>query len=368
MPRPSTRAVAALEAIEHLGTRELSAQELIEALVQRIVGVIEVDGFFAGATDPDTGFCLGAGMVFNYAHEVCNPFWEHEFLVPDFNKFSDLTPADPVADLRLATGGRLTRSARYRTLNAISGLAEELRGVFFAGGRPWGTLQLSRHDGGAPFSESERAFLRAVAPLAGAALRRALLEEPARTDPSRGPGVVILGEDGAVLSATGEADAWLAELSSGWDHAGYDILIHPELLLMSLSTLDDGPRRVRLRTRNGTWLVAHAAALSGSRQVALVIEPAKASEIAPIVVEAYGLTPREVEVTRLVARGLSTDEITATLHLSRHTVRDHLKAIFEKVGVSSRGELTSKLFAEHYHPALEGAIQESWERTAARAG
>jgi hypothetical protein len=33
-------------------------------------------------------------------------------------------------------------------------------------------------------------------------------------------------------------------------------------------------------------------------------------------------------------------------------VRDHLKAIFAKVGVGSRGELVAKLFAEHYAPAL----------------
>jgi hypothetical protein len=31
-------------------------------------------------------------------------------------------------------------------------------------------------------------------------------------------------------------------------------------------------------------------------------------------------------------------------------VRDYVKAIFEKVGVSSRGELVAKLFAEHYAP------------------
>jgi hypothetical protein len=31
-------------------------------------------------------------------------------------------------------------------------------------------------------------------------------------------------------------------------------------------------------------------------------------------------------------------------------VRDHIKAVFGKVGVTSRGELVAKLFAEHYEP------------------
>ena len=33
---------------------------------------------------------------------------------------------------------------------------------------------------------------------------------------------------------------------------------------------------------------------------------------------------------------------------SSHTVRDYIKAVFDQVGVSSRGELVAKLFADHY--------------------
>jgi DNA-binding CsgD family transcriptional regulator len=57
-------------------------------------------------------------------------------------------------------------------------------------------------------------------------------------------------------------------------------------------------------------------------------------------------------VTRLVARGLATDAIAARLYLSPWTVQDHLKAIFEKVGVSTRGELVARLFFDHYAPRL----------------
>ncbi len=59
---------------------------------------------------------------------------------------------------------------------------------------------------------------------------------------------------------------------------------------------------------------------------------------------------REQEITRLIAQGLGTAAIAARLYLSTHTVRDHVKAIFEKVGVSSRGELVATLFAEHFAP------------------
>ena len=86
-------------------------------------------------------------------------------------------------------------------------------------------------------------------------------------------------------------------------------------------------------------MLIHASRLHGSDATAVVIEPAKASEVAPLIVEAYGLTPREVDVTRALARGLTTIEIAARAALSRYTVQDHLKSVYEKAGVSSRGEL-----------------------------
>jgi hypothetical protein len=52
----------------------------------------------------------------------------------------------------------------------------------------------------------------------------------------------------------------------------------------------------------------------------------------------------------MIACGTTTAEIAARLCLSAHTVRDYGKTIFEKVGVSTRGELVAKLFAEHYAP------------------
>jgi DNA-binding NarL/FixJ family response regulator len=50
----------------------------------------------------------------------------------------------------------------------------------------------------------------------------------------------------------------------------------------------------------------------------------------------HGLTAREVEVLRLVARGRSNKEIAAELVISERTVARHVQNIFAKLRVSSR--------------------------------
>jgi DNA-binding NarL/FixJ family response regulator len=49
-----------------------------------------------------------------------------------------------------------------------------------------------------------------------------------------------------------------------------------------------------------------------------------------------GLTDRQVEVLRLVARGLSNPQIASRLVVSRRTAERHVQDIYAKVGVSSR--------------------------------
>ena len=50
----------------------------------------------------------------------------------------------------------------------------------------------------------------------------------------------------------------------------------------------------------------------------------------------YGLTPRELDVLKEVARGSSNKEIAANLHISEKTVKNHLTNIFMKLEVSDR--------------------------------
>jgi DNA-binding NarL/FixJ family response regulator len=60
----------------------------------------------------------------------------------------------------------------------------------------------------------------------------------------------------------------------------------------------------------------------------------------------HGLSPRELEVLRLLAAGVTNKEIAAELVLSERTVHRHVSNIFTKLGVSSRAAATAYAY-EH---------------------
>jgi DNA-binding NarL/FixJ family response regulator len=61
-----------------------------------------------------------------------------------------------------------------------------------------------------------------------------------------------------------------------------------------------------------------------------------APEPAPAAPPPDGLTQRELEILRLIARGLTNPEIAAQLYLSNHTIKTHISRIFAKTGSRDR--------------------------------
>jgi len=58
------------------------------------------------------------------------------------------------------------------------------------------------------------------------------------------------------------------------------------------------------------------------------------------------LTPREIEIARLVAKGLPTKMISAALQISGWTVLTHLRRIFARLDVHSRSAMVKRLADE----------------------
>src|SRR4051794_24707618 len=344
-----------------------TVEEVFRAVSARLRRLIAFDAAIWLATDPATSLPVAPTRVENLdafrGRDDCVRLWELEFRFEDWNLYSHLARADmPAAALRAATGGHPARSARYRELLAPAGFGDELRAVLRVDGEPWAALALMRTADAPAFEDRDAALLAGLsAPLAHAIRGHARpAVRPAAE--GRGPGLLLFDATGELMSVNDDARAWLDELDA---MAPTDDAFGVSLPMVVVTTLmqaraiaearDDRHARVRMRsTVTGDWLVCHASCMRGADgrvgETALVIEPAAASEIAPMIAAAYRLSPRELEITGLVARGARTADIAAALHLSVHTVRDHVKAVFEKVGVSSRGELVATLFAEHAAP------------------
>ncbi|MEU6955083.1 helix-turn-helix transcriptional regulator [Streptomyces sp. NPDC045714] len=317
-------------------------------------------------TDPVTGMMTAPIRAENLDEDGCAVYWESELFTENVNLFRDLARAPvPVAGLRQTTGDLPARSTLYEAFMRPRGFHDELRAVLRVGGRPQGHISLFRAEGRPAFDDAEtRLIASVVTPLAKQL--RSFAEPAPQPQPGgpHGPGLLLFDANGTLLSFNDDALAYLDTLPEGPavpSPQGIRVPAWVQATAMKARAVaqerDRGQARARVRNRAGRWLVCHASCLreagGGPGASAVVIEPAKTSEIVPLIVDAYELTDRETEVTQYIARGLPTGEIAAQLHLSPHTVRDHIKAVFEKVGVSGRGELVGKLFTEHYAPLAE---------------
>ena len=349
---------------------------VLRELSQQLRLIVPFTASFWAASDPLTMLATSPARLEN-VQGVCDRFWELEFLTQDFNLFRDLARAErPVSSLYRATDGQPMRSVRYREINRALGLGDELRGIFRSGKGGWGIVVLWREEGQRPFSLAEEKLIADLsAPIAEAFRRAALLRASMSGESPEAPGLLVFDQHGELISFTDQAEAWLSMLppTVGGDRSRCGLLLPAEIcsvvgLAHAIGAgVEQGIARVRTQTKTGRWLVIHGFPLRGPHdapgRTAVVIEPAKASEIAPLIVEAYDLGPREQQISQMIARGLSTVQIAEQLYLSPHTVRDYVKSIFEKVGVSSRGELVARIFAEHYAGPLHDSVHNGLSAT-----
>lgn len=325
---------------------------LRKRLLERIKRVVTVEAAFFAAADPET-LLFTSALTEAPLTKAAPLFLANEFgEAVDVNRFALLAGARrPIATLDEATGGDRAASPRFRDIMAPLRLGDELRVALRAGGTTWGFLCLHR-EGKTGFSARDVTVLTRIAPHAGEALRRVVAGSiTAMHGASGGDAAVVLAEGDVVVGMTGTAASWLDELHGSSVEVGDAVPFSLLAVIRRLEVLERMPSsapppHLTITTRRGSLLEIHAARMRGSDghgAVAITIAPAGTAARSSLLLASRGLTPAQRGIAALVLRGLSTREIVNDLHISEHTVQDHLKAVFEKVGVGSRRELVAAL-------------------------
>lgn len=285
-------------------------------------------------------------LITSHFHEGLDDYPDEwlraEYLDDDVNQILDVVRSERgLSTLHELTGGDPSGTPRWQANITLGGDQELILALRTTDGEVWGALGLYREPGAPLFDTKEQQFLLSVASaLAGGARRALVFGEAVDPDWPDGPGLLVVGDSGEIDSATDAGQALLERLGS------------PTAVLTAARAAMHGgePARSRVRVADGPWVSVSASKLLGEDGVAVLVQPEQPARIFDLVVSGRGLTPRERDVVGQVLGGRSTDQIARTLTLSPYTVQEHLKSIFDKLGVRSRRELVAQAFFTHYAP------------------
>jgi DNA-binding CsgD family transcriptional regulator len=272
-------------------------------------------------------------------------FAQSEYTGQEPNTFAELLRRpSPIARISDAPHREVVRSVRINDLLRPLGFEHELRAAFRVDEACWGVGTIFRQ-GGRDFTDREVEFLGAVTATLAAATRAAVRVAHPSVPSAVGPVIVLAGLHGDLRAATPAAAAWLAEVEEAAPGRFSQTLYW---VVAQAHAAESGTARARMLDAGNNWVMLQASRLitgDDPEQMVVTIEPATTHELAGLLLLAYGVTARERDVCLDVLAGSSTAEIARHLFISPHTVHDHLKSVFEKVGVGSRGELVARLVA-----------------------
>jgi DNA-binding NarL/FixJ family response regulator len=136
------------------------------------------------------------------------------------------------------------------------------------------------------------------------------------------------------------------DVVSGIEHASViltdGVAVRSHLPAVSLGSEGENHRARLPRDASAEQIDAALRAVAVGLSVSVADSPTRRFEALPEPDEPALLTPRELEVLRAVADGLTNKEIAGHLGISLHTVKFHVESLMRKLVVSSRAEAVSK--------------------------
>jgi DNA-binding CsgD family transcriptional regulator len=252
--------------------------------------------------------------------------------------------AVPVARMSDAPHRDVVRSVRLNDLLRPEGLEHELRTAFRIDNACWAVGGLFR-EAGSDFSDREVEFLASLAHTLAAATRIAVRVHAHGRRDDDGPVIVLVGARGEIRAATPAAAEWLSQVE---DAAPGRLSMTLYAVVAGSRAATSGTARARMRDLDGGWVVVQASRLitgDDPEQTVVTVQCAAADDRVRLMLAAYGASARERDVCLELLDGRSTTQIAQRLFISPHTVQDHLKSLFDKVGVRSRGQLLARLQA-----------------------
>jgi DNA-binding CsgD family transcriptional regulator len=257
----------------------------------------------------------------------------------------------PVGSLSASTGGDLGRSRVWDECLRLHSVGDQATVVLRDAHGSWGYFKAWRNGEDRPFAAEDLQLLGDLSTVLGSALRRRAVGPTAfqrgELAEQRPAGVLILDAELRLRSSTAPARAWLEVLPGAAmaQRLGYlpqtVYAVAARAIAAEWPTVAGLPAQLRTRTQDGRWAVVEAAPLQGAAagSIAVTLRAAVSAEVLGLVARAHALTQRESQVLELIIAGLPTRHIADRLCISTNTLQDHLKAIFDKVGVRNRREL-----------------------------
>jgi DNA-binding NarL/FixJ family response regulator len=329
--------------ILRLADRELERYGFVREVARVLRRAVPFDAMAGVWFDPESGLPVDEWIDNSLAGGASSRLPEIGLHETDITAYRQLAASGrPAASMSQANGGTLDRGRRPR------GLGDELRSVYLGDSGMWCGYVMYRERGAPDFAAREVAL---IAWLNDACrdLQRVRLQQDLSSNVGDGdPGLLLLDDQDGVEMANAAAAAWLDELRARRRRLPVVVSGVAQRAREVASGAGGLAATARARTASGRWITVRGSVLQNGSEArtAITLEPARGPELAELLAEAYGLTARERRVSKLVAQGLPNAAIAARLYLSTYTVQDHLKAIFEKLDVSNRGQLVARLFLD----------------------